>query len=161
MEQDLNNNVNQTREFNWNKVKRVGFFWLAILVAAILFTNLWNENDTIIIEISFIEYQKILDNDNLKSGKVIVKENILLGETKDPISIPGNEQSGTFRFKTILPFIDDQMVKDWRRKNIDIQFITSSHEWTDLLFNFIPWIIIVVAWIFLVRNMKKNKTEEY
>ena len=59
MEQQLNKNMNQSGEFKWNKALRVGFIWIVILLAAIIFTQLWKEDDGVIIEISFIEYQKI------------------------------------------------------------------------------------------------------
>jgi len=141
-------------EFQWKKASRTGLIWIAILIAAIFFSTFWPSAEEGAVKISFTEYQQILKNDNMASGEVIVKDNILIGETKNPIMIPGEKTRSVTRFKTVLPYLDDSMVQDWAEKNVDIQFVTPSNEWTVILFNSLPWVLILVVWIFIARRMQ-------
>ena len=141
-------------EFQWKKASRTGLIWIAILIAAIFFSTFWPSAEEGAVKISFTEYQQILKNDNMASGEVIVKDNILIGETKNPIMIPGEKTRSVTRFKTVLPYLDDSMVQDWADKNVDIQFVTPSNEWTVILFNSLPWVLILVVWIFIARRMQ-------
>jgi cell division protease FtsH len=90
----------------------------------------------------------------MRSGEVIVKDNILIGETKTPINLPGDKGRSITRFKTILPFLDDEMVKEWEEHEVTIQFVSPSSEWTVILVNSLPWILILVVWIFIARRMQ-------
>jgi cell division protease FtsH len=46
------------------------------------------------------------------------------------------------------------MVDEWEAKNIEIRFVTPSSEWTVILVNSLPWILILVVWIFIARRMQ-------
>ena len=141
-------------EFQWKKASRTGLIWIAILIAAIFFSTFWPSAEEGAIKISFTEYQQILKNDNMASGEVIVKDNILLGETKNPITVPGEKTRTITKFKTVLPYLDDAMVQEWADHKVEIQFVTPSSEWTVILFNSLPWILILVVWIFIARRMQ-------
>ncbi len=141
-------------EFQWKKASKTGLIWIAILVAAIFFSTLWPSGGESTIQISYSEYIQILNADNMKKGEIVVKENILIGETKEPLLVPGDKGKAVTRFKTVLPFVDDEMVKEWRERKIEIQFIKPSNEWTVILVNSLPWILILVVWIFIARRMQ-------
>jgi len=141
-------------EFQWKKASKTGLIWIAILVAAIFFSTLWPSGEEGTAQISYSEYLKILNDDNIKKGEVVVKENILIGDTKRPVRIDGTSGKEINRFKTILPYVDDSMVSEWKEKNIEINFKTPSSEWTVILINSLPWILILVVWIFIARRMQ-------
>ena len=141
-------------EFQWKKASKTGLIWIAILVAAIFFSQLWPGQEDSIVEISYSEYLKILQKENMRSGKVIVKDNILIGETKDPLNYASETGKQYYKFKTILPYLDDTVVEEWRSRSVDIEFITPSNEWTVILLNSLPWILILVVWIFIARKMQ-------
>ena len=141
-------------EFQWKKASKTGLIWIAILVAAIFFSQLWPGQEDTMVEISYSEYLKILQKENMRSGKVIVKDNILIGETKDPLNYASETGKQYYKFKTILPYLDDTVVEEWRSRSVDIEFITPSNEWTVILLNSLPWILILVVWIFIARKMQ-------
>jgi cell division protease FtsH len=148
------NRKKKDEEFQWKKASKTGLIWIAILVAAIFFSTLWPSSEEGTAQISYSEYQKILNDDNMKSGEVVVKENVLIGDTKRPVRIDGTSGKEINRFKTILPYVDDSMVSEWKEKNIEINFKTPSSEWTVILINSLPWILILVVWIFIARRMQ-------
>ncbi len=159
----LNNNNNRSNqdpnrkrkndEFQWKKASKTGLIWIAILVAAIFFSTLWPSSEEGAAKISYSEYQTILKDNNMEKGEVIVKENILIGETRQPVIVGDKGQTIT-RFKTVLPYLDDSMVAQWDERNVKIRFVTPSSEWTIILINSLPWILILVVWLFIARRMQ-------
>jgi len=141
-------------EFQWKKASKTGLIWIAILVAAVFFSTLWPSQEEGTVQISYSAYLELLKDDNMESGEVIVKDNILIGKIKRPSEFRDDKGNEIKSFKTILPFLDDSMVKEWRDRNIIIQFVRPSNEWTVILFNSLPWILILVVWIFIARRMQ-------
>ncbi len=147
------NRKRKNDEFQWKKASKTGLIWIAILVAAIFFSTLWPSSEEGAAKISYSEYQTILKDNNMEKGEVIVKENILIGETRQPVIVGDKGQTIT-RFKTVLPYLDDTMVAQWDERNVKIRFVTPSSEWTIILINSLPWILILVVWIFIARRMQ-------
>ncbi len=141
-------------EFQWKKASKTGLIWIVILIAAIFFSQLWPGQEETTIQISYSEYLKILNDDNMRSGEVIVKDNILIGETKEPMAYTSERGKRYDKFRTILPYLDDTVVEQWRSRGVDIEFVTPSNEWTVILLNSLPWILILVVWIFIARRMQ-------
>ena len=141
-------------EFQWKKASKTGLVWIAILVAAIFFSTLWPNSEEGSARIPYSEYLKILNDDNLKSGEVIVKDNVLIGETHRPLMVKGEKGGDITHFRTVLPYLDDTMVKAWEERNVNITFVPPSSEWTVILLNSLPWILILVVWIFIARRMQ-------
>ena len=141
-------------EFQWKKASKTGLIWILVLLAAIIFSTFWPGTEEGAVKISFSESQQILKDDNLKSGEIIVKDNVLIGETRRPVPLTGGKNKNFTKFKTILPFLNENMVEEWKSQNVDIEFVTPSNEWTLIFINSLPWILILVAWIFIARRMQ-------
>jgi cell division protease FtsH len=139
-------------EFQWKKTSKTGLIWIAILLAAILFSVFWPGSDRDGIEISFSEYQEILKQDNIRS--IIVKENTLIGILRHPIQKPGGEGNTYTRFKTILPLLTEGMIKEWEERGIMVKVERPSNEWTVILSYALPWILILLVWIFIAKRMQ-------
>jgi cell division protease FtsH len=125
-------------------------------LAAIFFSTMWPNAEEGAVEISFMTYQKMLDENNVESAEVIVKDNILRGKTRKPFFMDRTGAAGKTvqTFKTILPYLNEQMVADWREKGVEVKFSTPSSDLTVILINSLPWILILVVWIFIARRMQ-------
>lgn len=152
----LDSNKKKDDEFQWKKASKTGLIWIAILFAAIVFTQFWSGNEEGSNELSFSEYQEILRKDNIQSGEVNLKENSLIAKTRRPhiIERSSGRQLTINRFKTFLPYINEEVVKEWEEKKIHIQFVSPSSDMTIMLLNFLPWVLIIIAWIFIARRMQ-------
>ena len=143
-------------EFQWKKASKTGLIWIAILLAAIIFTQFWSNSEEGSNELSFSEYQEILKSDNIQSGDVIIKDNVLIAKTRRQHSIERSSGKSITvnKFKTVLPFVNEEVVKEWEAKKIQIQFVSPSSDITIMILNSLPWILIIVAWIFIARRMQ-------
>ena len=141
-------------EFQWKRASKTGLIWILLLLVIIVVSTFWPGSDEGAVKISYSEFQQLLKEDNIKSGEIVVKDNVLLAETRHPVVIQGSKEKTFTKFKTILPFLNENMVNEWKAKNIEIQFVTPSNDFTLIFFNSLPWLLILAVWIFIARRMQ-------
>ncbi len=150
-QQDKKNKKND--DFQWKKASKTGFIWILILLFALFFSTLWDGTQPNEFEATFSQYERFLKEGKIEQGVVTLKENVFRGTLKEPVVIDG-EQTQSRYFRTILPFIDDSVIQSWKDNNVKIRFVEPSSEWTLLLLQALPWILIIAAWIFIARRMQ-------
>jgi len=151
----MKKNENNNDEFQWKKASKTGLIWILILLAAIVFSTMWPSNRPDEIEVDFTVYQRLLKENKIESGKVTLKENIFQGKLRDLEVFQGPKTSRRGQYiRTVLPYIDNTMVEAWEKNNIPIRFVEPSDQWSLMLMNILPWVLILVAWIFLARRMQ-------
>ena len=142
-------------EFQWKKASKTGLIWIIILIAAITFAQFWPNSHPDEIDIDFSRYQQLVKEDKIESGKVTLKENLFQGTLKKEEIFQGQKSSQSSKyFRTILPYLDNTVVDEWEKHNIPVRFVEPSSEWTLMLVNMLPWILILAAWIFIARRMQ-------
>jgi cell division protease FtsH len=141
-------------EFQWKRASKTGLIWILLLLVIIVISTFWPGSDEGAVKISYSEFQQLLNDDNMQSGEIVVNDNILIGETRRPAPLAGSKDKTFTKFKTILPFLNENMVNEWKAKNIAIQFVTPSNDLTLIFLNALPWILILAAWIFIARRMQ-------
>ncbi len=143
-------------QFQWKKGSKTILIWVIIIMAIILLTSIFPVGRGHERTVPYSKYLYFLENDLILSGEVVIRENEFRGTLKKEFQdvLPNNKTIEYQRFKTILPFIDEKMVKTWQEKNINIEFVQPSSEWLVFLGNFFPWILLIAFWIFLARRMQ-------
>ena len=170
MSKDLNkdnksenkNDNKRENDFQWKKVSKNGLVWLAIFFFALFFARLWPDNSANEFEVQYSKYLEFLKNDKIASGTVVLKENqnLFRGVLKRK-EVFGNDpanQIETEYFRTILPFVDESVINSWEDKGVQFTFVEPSNEWTLILINSLPWLLIIVAWVFIARRMQGGGT---
>lgn len=154
-DKNIFNRKKKDDDFQWKKASKTGLIWVAILLAAIVFSSLWPSNRVDEIEVDYTVYKRLLKEEKIVSGKVTLKENVFSGTLRDVESFQGPKATSSSRYiRTNLPYLDDTMVSEWEERDIPIRFIEPSSEWTLMLLNMLPWILILAAWIFIARRMQ-------
>jgi len=153
---DTGPNKNEKDEFQWKKGSRSILFWVMVILGIIFLTTIFPVGRSSERNIPYSKYLYFLEKNLIERGEVITKENQFIGYLKTPEQeVLPNGKTVTYRkFKTILPFVNDKMVSDWREKGIDIEFVQPSSEWLMFLGNFLPWILLIGFWIFLAKRMQ-------
>ena len=163
----MNKNTNENKpgpnrnknndEFQWKKASKTGLIWVVVLLAAIAFSTLWPNSQPEEIEVDQREYKALLKSKKVISGKVTPKGNLNLfqGVLNEEQLIHGIHKTGRSRyFRTNLPPIENEVLKEWEQYGIPIRFVEPSNEWGLMLVNMLPWLLILGAWIFLARRMQ-------
>lgn len=167
MPEDFSNNGSNQKppkrrrneEFNWNRVFKVVLGWSAILFGFFLIMIWSKSGDGGEVEIGFDQYQKLLAEDKLKEAVVKKLDNTFTfhGVLKQPEPLNvGSRQVTADKFSVLLPYtnIDDAVIKSWNDKQIAFRIEKEDTSWIGPLIGALPWILIIVFWIIIMRRMQ-------
>ncbi len=155
-----NDNKNQqpkkNDEFNWNRVLKIVFGWSIILIGFYLVIVYTKSAETTFSPVTYDQFQRLLDSNKIKSATIKIladKSYELTGELKSP-ELLTNKSTPVDKITLLLPN-DENLIKQIREKGISpLEFKPDDSGWVGLLLNALPWILIIVFWIFLMRRMQ-------
>jgi len=163
-EDSPNRPVNKKRkndEFNWNRVFKVVLGWSAILLGFFLIMIWSKSGDSGEVEINFDQYQKLLADSKIKEAVIKKSENNFTfhGTLKvaEALNV-GTRQVTADKFSVLLPYtnIDDNVIKQWSDKSVAFRIEKEDSSWVGPLIGALPWIIIIVFWIIVMRRMNSQ-----
>ncbi len=148
--------------FDWSKIMRVVFGWGGVIIAALIVMQMFRSGDMAEVEITFNEYQRLLNEDKIESA-VIKKSEInnyyFHGKLKkeEYLSLSPNRKVKTNKFVVFLPEAGSpENIKLWNEKGINFTFEEKdSALWTALM-TLLPWLIIFGLWVFFMRRMQSG-----
>jgi cell division protease FtsH len=149
----------RSEDFNWNRVFKVVLGWSAILFGFFLIMIWSRSGDSSEVEINFDQYQNLLNQEKIKEAVIKKSDNSYTfhGVLKQPESLTvGSRQMTVDKFSVLLPFtnISDETIKKWNDKNIQFRIEKEDTNWIGPLIGALPWIIIIVFWIIVMRRMQ-------
>lgn len=146
---------------------KTALMWVAIVIAVIFalraFEDVGGERET---KLTYSQFQEMLANSSIK----IVKANIIQkgmgralfqGEVANPESLAkiGSVRSvapGT-SFTVNLPYVDGEMLKQWDSAGFGYTFEQEKMNWGDVLISILPWAIMIIFWLFIMRQMQAGQ----
>ena len=141
-------------KFQWKRAGKTSVVWILIIIFAIVFSNLFTENARKEIEVDYFQYKEFLENKLISKADITL--NIFHGKLTDPqtiISKTGN-QITINRFRVVLPFVDKDIMEEWNQYDLEYNFEEQNIDWTGYLINMLPWIVLIVFWLFIMRRMQ-------
>jgi cell division protease FtsH len=145
--------------FDWSKVIRLVFGWGAVIVLAVIVMQLFRTGTSNYVEIPFSEYERLLAEDKINEAKITksdINDYYFKAEltSEENVKINGRSTAVT----EIAVYLPEPIIKDqeaiWKQKGVNYSFDKESNEWLNILVGFIPWIIIIAVWIFIMRRMQ-------
>lgn len=146
--------------FEWSKILRMVFGWGGVIVFAIIFLQMFRSGDMSEVEITYNEYQRLLNQDKIESA-VIKKSEInnyyFHGKLKqeEAISVGPNRTIRTKKFVVFLPEAGSpENIKIWNEKGINFTFEEKDSSLWAALLSMLPWVLIFALWIYFLRRMQ-------
>jgi cell division protease FtsH len=166
MSDEFSNNKKQpsgkkrkNEDFNWNRVFKVVLGWSAILFGFFLIMIWSRSGDSSEVEINFDQYQKLLSEEKIREAVIKKSDNSYTfhGVLKQPENLNVSSRQMTVdKFSVLLPFtnITEETIKQWNDKNVQFRVEKEDTSWVGPLIGALPWIIIIVFWIIVMRRMQ-------
>ncbi|MGE5430625.1 MAG: ATP-dependent zinc metalloprotease FtsH [Syntrophomonadaceae bacterium] len=152
------NTPNPDGDFDWGKIIRSVFSWGAVIVAAVIVLQFLRTGSSKFVEVPYGVYRNFLTEDKIEDARVVKIDNdyTFEGSLKQEESVNLNERLVPVKKFTV--FIPNDLLKDneavWSQKGVKYSFNKESNEWLNVLLSFIPWILIIGVWIFIMRRMQ-------
>jgi cell division protease FtsH len=167
MDKNLNKKTsgqNKKDDFNWNRVIKIVLGWSAIFAAFFLLMIFMKSPDSKHTEISVNQYRKFLSEKKIESATIVKKSDNnyeFIGKLKNPETIEKDGKPYSVeKFTTNLPYsnTDENLIKSWDENIGNYKVETDSGGWMSFLINALPWILIIVFWVVIMRRMQGSSS---
>ena len=117
-------------------------FWIAAGVVIIILWSLLQSPGAVKKEVNFSQFMSEVESGNVQETEIAGNQ------------VKGKYTDGT-PFKTVVPSQFDDLVKILRENNVNIKVKdTSRSPWFSYLFTWFPILILILFWIFFMRQMQ-------
>ncbi len=146
-------------DFDWSKIIKTVFSWGAVIIAAVIVMQFWRTGTTGTVEITYDVYEQLLASGEISEGKIIktdINDYVFEGTLAKEKSLSVNEtwvKTTKFTVTLIEPVLQEQE-KIWKEKGVKYTFVKDSNEWLNVIFSFLPWIIVLGIWFLIMRRMQ-------
>lgn len=141
--------------FSWKGPAKSLAFWLVIILAFILIYSVYSSSSKDVAEISYSEFLKQLENDNIASVTFIERE--IEGKLKTETALISGNTPGRFtKFKARIPFEDNSftLVDRLEKAGVTISAKTEGPNYFSVLISIAPWFLLIFIWLFFLRQMQ-------
>ncbi|MEW6752688.1 MAG: ATP-dependent zinc metalloprotease FtsH, partial [Candidatus Latescibacterota bacterium] len=126
----------------WRRPSRTQAFWIFLILVLIFAAKFFGSMPSDERVVSYRQY-----SDLLKQGQIA-----------DALIVGDNEFHGTLRsgerFVVNLGPVDAQTKREWEDAGLNFRFKEKPFQWYSLLFSFLPWLLFIGFWIFMLRQMQ-------
>ena len=143
------------RGFQWRRASKTLALWVFFILVVIFLAKFFGSNipsDTAVI--SYKSYTQLLKDRKIKDAEIV--ETVFHGRLVEPEIL--EDETGSVKafenFIVNLGIIDAQTLGDWEKYGVDFKFKTKPYNWVSFLFNLLPWILFMVLWLFILRQMQ-------
>ncbi|HMD14216.1 MAG TPA: AAA family ATPase, partial [Bacteroidota bacterium] len=115
-------------------------------------------------ELQYTQYQDFLSKGQIYTA-VIKKSDLnnydFHGTLKSPAEVQtsAGKTATIERFTVTLPYLDGTVIKEWNDKGIRFTITKDDNVWMNSLVSILPWIGLVVVWLFIMRRMQGMGTK--
>ena len=141
------------------KVPRSASFWILTGVMVLLAANLFRSADNAAGEISLSELYRQVEAGNVLDV-VFHGEERIEGEFRNTVSLTEEEAVNRFSAK-LPPGLSVDLVALLREHGVETAARPSSSGWGQRVFFFLPWIILIVFWIWILRTMQAGGNKAF
>ena len=139
----------------WRRISKTLAFWIIFLLVAISaskFLGSNTTNDEVIL--SYKEYKQFLTDGKIASAVIIDTE--FHGKLVEPeFTMPDQGPQRSYNAFTVnLGVIDAETRIEWEQQGVDFRFQQKPFNWLSVFFNFLPWLLFVGLWLFILRQMQ-------
>jgi cell division protease FtsH len=140
------------------RMSRTASFWILIFLVPLLIINTLSSRNQDSTELDYTTFRSQLRNDNVQEVTVIEGEKIE-GVLRNPIS---RDQEQVREFWTQLPIANDEgLLEELNARNIQIAARKENQNWWVLILNFLPWLLIIGFWLFMLRQMQMGGSKAF
>ena len=127
----------------WRWPSRSRAFWIFLVLVLIIAAKFFGSTPADNPEVSYVQYQEYLQSGQIERATIIGDQ-----------EFHGVLRDGT-RFVVNLGPIDGSTKQAWLEAGIeDFSFEDKPFQWYSVLISFLPWLLFIGFWIFMLRQMQ-------
>src|SRR5574338_62802 len=146
------------KPFNLGRFSKTLSFWILVILIPVAFIQFSSNRNDAAPEINYSLYDAELQRDNLREVKIQAGSRIV-GQFKQEVIV---NNRGARRFTVKLPMENNPSeLERLRAKNVTIIGQDARPSFGALLFNFLPYFLLIGFWIFLFKQMQAGGAKAF
>lgn len=152
------NHDDDENDLTVSRVLRNVLIWVGILVSLVMIAMMMMQKQGQEWDLTYNEYLECVNSNRIQYAVIkksslndfsfhgVLKDEIIVQRDKNPVKVKA--------FRTMLGVVDANTEALWRQHNISFQYESADSPWWVSLISFLPWILLIGAFIFLSRRMQ-------
>ncbi|HSJ15455.1 MAG TPA: ATP-dependent zinc metalloprotease FtsH [Longimicrobiales bacterium] len=158
--QDRDKNQDNDRVSRWSRFSRAAAFWVLIILIPLLIVNVFSRPNQQKAELTYTQYQEQLAAGNVQEV-TLIDGKVIEGKLHQPVQTSGRDRA-VRDFSTMLPIKDsEQALAELRQQQVQIRAAPPRQNWWILVFQALPWLLIIGFWIFMLRQMQAGGSKAF
>ena len=146
------------KPFNLGRFSKTLSFWILVILIPVAFIQFSSSRSDSAPDISYTLYDQELQRDNIKEVKIQAGSRVL-GAFKQEVFVG---QKAAKRFTLKYPMENNPAeLERLRAKNVNIIGTDARPSFGALLFNFLPYFLLIGFWIFLFKQMQAGGAKAF
>ena len=154
-----------------NNIPRPSWMWIYAPVVVFIFGwYIFNGENTAPVDSDWVTVEQMVENGDVDKiliinrdvAQIFLKEDVVAKYKSDTVNVEYNNipDAGaqlTFTIGSVDSFredLDQAMVTSGEQ--VSVVYKTEKNGWLDMLIGFLPWILIIGVWFFLMRSMSRG-----
>lgn len=140
--------------FQWKRAGKTSLVWVLILMTAIFLSGIFTNQQGKEVEIEWFQYRDFLTQKLFKDATITGE--MFHATLTEPQTIVKDFHTinDVSRVYLKLPFITPEMLEEWDEYNLRYTFKVKTIDWSGYLLNFLPWLLFIGLWLFIMRRMQ-------
>ena len=149
------------KKSNWGRVSKTASFWLLVILIPFAFIQFSTNRADPSPTITYSAYDRELQKGNITKVTVVAGSEIN-GEFAAGVNVAGHSVK---KFHVLWPVGpaggSDAEIARLREKGVEIEAKQAGTSMAQILITVLPWIVIIGAWLFLLRNMQASGAKAF
>jgi cell division protease FtsH len=148
---------NRSKNSRWGRFSKVASLWVLLFLVPLVLIQMMDTREQGEV-LSYSQFSRELERGNVERV-VFVEGRAVEGELRSPI--PG-ERGSVSRFTTQLPVRDSEgLVGRLEASGVQIAAREADRDWWAVFWGFLPWLLIIGFWIFIMRQMQAGGAKAF
>jgi cell division protease FtsH len=141
----------------WSRFSKIASLWVLIFLVPLILIRMMDTTEPG-EQLDFSQFSRELERGNVERV-VIIEGRRMEGDLRAPIE--GAEGTVT-TFTTDLPVHhSENLITRLEAANVEIGARDADRDWWSVLIGFLPWILIIGIWIFIIRQMQAGGAKAF
>jgi len=147
-----------TKPSRWGRFSKVASLWVLLFLIPLILIQMMDTREPG-VELPYTQLSEELERGNVVRV-VFIEGQMLEGELRNPII--GEQGQETTAFWTQLPISQSEgLVTRFEEAGVAISARRADRDWWAMIWSFLPWLLIIAFWIFIIRQMQSGGAKAF
>ncbi|MEX2571568.1 MAG: ATP-dependent zinc metalloprotease FtsH [Gemmatimonadota bacterium] len=150
-------NPKDPNQSKWGRFSKVASLWVLVFLVPLILIQMMGTGE-VGEDFDYTRFREEFARGNVQSV-VFIDGRALEGELRNPVA---GQQGPVTQFRTELPVRDSEaLLTELQAADVQIGARAADRDWWSIVWSFLPWVLIIAFWIFIIRQMQAGGAKAF